>query len=120
MSRVLEHATQLSKQKLHELIVPTIKYYQRWINELAALAISAGDSSVPEKVERIERKIVVAMKPTVRKLAIYEAYSNFESNHAYTKTIGLVHRANDLPEEFDAKVKAIFRGNKPYYDIYND
>ena len=54
------------------------------------------------------------MKPTVRKVAIYEAYSNFESKHGYTKTIGLVHTANDLPQEFDAKVKSIFYASKPF------
>lgn len=60
------------------------------------------------------------MKPTARKLAIYEAYSELESQHAYTETIGLVHRANDLPPEFDSNVKAIFSMNKPFVDIYND
>lgn len=120
MEKVLGYATELSKQKLHELIVPTIQFYQRWVNELAALAISVGGSSAPAKVERIEKKVVAAMKPTARKLAIYEAYSELESNHAYTEAIGLVHRANDLPPEFDSNVKAIFSINKPFVDIYND
>ena len=105
---------------MHELLAPIIKYYQRWINELAALAIGEGNSKIAQKVERIERRMVVAMKPTVRKVAIFEAYSNFESKHAYTKTIGLVHKATDLPEEFDSKVKAIFKASKPVYDIYNE
>lgn len=60
------------------------------------------------------------MKPTARKLALFEAYANLESNHGYTKTIGLANTATDLPVEIDTKVRGCFSLNRPFLDIYSD
>jgi hypothetical protein len=61
-----------------------------------------------------------AMKPTARRLALFEAYANFESNHSYTKTIGLANTATDLPQEIDTKVRGVFSINRAFLDIYSD
>ncbi len=46
LTRVMEQATELSKSKLHELLIPMIKHYQSWVNELAALAIGSDDEGL--------------------------------------------------------------------------
>ena len=40
MSRISTYAAEMGNKKLHELLVPVIKAYQKWIGELASLALS--------------------------------------------------------------------------------
>jgi hypothetical protein len=42
------------------------------------------------EVSQIERKHIVAIKPTLTSLALYEVYAKPTSNNLYTKTINLV------------------------------
>ena len=37
------------------------------------------------------------MKQNVKNLALFEKFGNVQSDHAYTKAIGLVSRAKELP-----------------------
>ena len=74
MNRVLEQATKISQKQLHEMIVPVIKSYQHWISDLTALCFSLGVQD--SQIKRIERKNVVAMKPELKNLALFEAFAN--------------------------------------------
>ena len=40
LSRISQYAGEMGQKKLHELLVPVIKSYQKWIGELASLALS--------------------------------------------------------------------------------
>ena len=61
------------------------------------------------KVDQIQRKHVVAMKPNLKNLALFEAYSDSQnSNSEYTKAIGLVNRIYQLPFQQHYRVKAAF------------
>ena len=68
----------MSHKQLHELLVPVIKSYQRWIQDLTALCLKTSDTKqMKTKVDQIQRKHFVSMKPNLKNLALYEAYGNF-------------------------------------------
>lgn len=111
----------LSHKQLHELIVPVIKTYQRWIQDLAALCIKTSETKeMKAKVDQIQRKHQVNMKPTLKNLAIFEAYGNSQkSNGEYTKTFGLANRylSKELPMEFHRILRAVFNKAKTAVEI---
>ena len=60
------------------------------------------------------------MKPTLKNLAIYEAYGNSQkSNGEYTKTFGLASRyiSKELPVEFHRVLRAVFNKAKTAVEI---
>ena len=60
------------------------------------------------------------MKNNVKNLALFEKFGNTNSNSAYTKAIGLVQKAKELPIEYDKIVKTIFNSVKKEKDIVAD
>ena len=59
------------------------------------------------------------MKPNLKNLALYEAYGNFpqKSNGEYTKTIGLVNRIKEIPNDYHKVYQAVFNKAKTVIDI---
>lgn len=43
MSKVVQLAQEVSQKQLHEFIVPVIKTYQKWIQELTTLCFAQND-----------------------------------------------------------------------------
>ena len=56
----------------------------------------------------------------MKSLALYEKFGNTQSNNGYTKAIGLVSKAKELPEEYDKIVKTIFNSVKQEKDVFAD
>lgn len=50
MTKVTSYAADMNSKKLHELIVPVIKGYQKWVNELSQLALSFDEDGDDEAV----------------------------------------------------------------------
>ena len=60
---------------------------------------------------------MAAIKPDLRSLTLYESFIDTKSNGAYTKAIGLVPLATQLPAEYDKKVNFIFNQVKDASDV---
>jgi len=71
---------------------------------LTVLCEGSKDEEIQTKVKEIERKHIVTIKPTLKNLALYEAFAKLPSKDTYTKTIGLVSIQQQLPPEYDQKV----------------
>ena len=104
--------------------MPVLKTYQKWISDLTALVVPSSSGSTTNntqgqtaaakemltKVKQLERKHVVAMKPNLKNLALFEQYSNPQSKSAYTKAIGLlpVNPTQELPFRSTLAIKSLF------------
>ena len=123
MNRIIEQATEISTLQLSDLLIPILKFYQKWVNELSTLCVSIGSSDAQVKVSQIERKHIVGIKPTLKNLALFEAYGLGQPTTKgciYTKTVGLIPRVKELPKDVDKRVKTVFNSAKTAGDLLRD